>query len=193
MDREPLQIRSYRVCFDLERRIYRLEQWRLPVAWGVPLRGVAYAALALIAIVIAGGLPLVGDLLAALPAPVRLLLLPVGIAYALTAAKVDGRPLHTAIGSLVRHLTAPRWIAGLKKCEAPGTVVRFGDLTVAPDHTGPRLRRGRIEGPCEVLLRYPGRGRQHRSKMVITQTSGEAMWRGKTISLAAGQELEVRS
>ena len=193
VDREPLQIRSYRVCFDLERRIYRLEQWRLPVAWGIPLRGVAYAALALIAILIAGGLPLVGSLLGALPAPVRLLLLPVGVAYALTAAKVDGRPLHTAIGSLVRHLTAPRWIAAFKRCEAPGTVVRFGDVTLAPDHSGARLRRGRIAGPCEVLLRYPARGSERRGRITVTQTSSEAMWRGKTISLAAGQGLEVRS
>ncbi len=193
MDREPLQIRSYRVCFDLERRIYRLEQWRLPVAWGVPLRGVGYAVLSLILVLVAAGLPGIGALVGALPAPVRFVIVPVGIAYALTAAKVDGRPLHAAAGSLARHLTAPRWVAGFRRCDPPGTVISLGDLTIAPDHAGPRLRAGRIEGPCRVLLRYPGRGRQRGSKLVITQTSDEAMWRGKTIVLSAGQQLELRS
>jgi len=193
VDREPLQIRSYRVCFDLERRIYRLEQWRLPVAWGVPLRGVGYAAAALIAILVGAGLPVIGGLLGALPAPLRLVIVPVAIAYALTAATIDGRALHSAIGSLARHLTAPRWVAGFRRCEAPGAVVYFGDLTIAPDHTGPRLRRGRIQGPCRLVVRYPARAHQTRSKVVITQTSGEAMWRGKTANLAAGETLEVRS
>jgi len=193
VDREPLQIRSYRVCFDLERRIYRLEQWRLPVAWGVPLRGVGYAAVALIAILMAAQLPLVGPALGALPAPVRLLIVPVGIAYALTAAKVDGRPLHAAVGSLLRHVFAPRWVSGFARCEAPGTVVWLGDLTVAPDHTGPTLRRALIEGPCRVLLRYPARGVRRRGRVTVTQTSSEAMWRGKTLELDADQTLQVRS
>lgn len=193
MDREPLQIRSYRVCFDLERRIYRLEQWRLPVAWGVPLRGVAYAALALIAVLFATSLPLAGPALGALPAPLRLLIIPVGIAYALTAAKVDGRPIHAAAGSLVRHLTAPKWTAAFAPCEPVGAVVRLGVVTIAPDHAGPRLRHGRIAGPCELLLRYPASGRVRRSRVVITQTSAEPMWRGKTVSLNAGGELELRS
>jgi hypothetical protein len=193
VDREPLQIRSYRVCFDLEKRIYRLEQWRLPVAWGIPLRGVGYAALVLVAILIAAGLPLIGPALGALPAPVRLLIVPVGVAYALTAATVDGRPLHAAAGSLARHALAPTWVSGFECCHAPGSVVRLGDLTIAPDHSGPVLRHGRIEGPCRVLLRYPARGSQRRGRITVTQTSSEAMWRGKTLALNAGQTLELRS
>ena len=192
-DREALQIRSYRVCFDLEKRIYRLEQWRLPVAWGIPLRGVGYAALAFVAILIAAGLPLIGPALDALPAPVRLLILPVGIAYALTTAKIDGRPLHAGAGSLARHALAPTWVSGFERCAAPGSVVRLGDLTIAPDHTGPALRRARIDGPCRVLLRYPARGSQRRFRITVTQTSPEAMWRGKTLALDADQTLELRS
>ena len=41
MEREARPIRSYRVCFSLERRIYKIDRWRLPVPWGVPLRTTA--------------------------------------------------------------------------------------------------------------------------------------------------------
>jgi hypothetical protein len=47
-DREP--IRSYQRIFRPERRIYQVEGHRLPVPGGVPLRWLAYAAAALVAI-----------------------------------------------------------------------------------------------------------------------------------------------
>jgi len=194
MDDDQLQIRSYRVCFELERRIYRLEQWRLPVAWGVPLRGVGYAAAALLAILLAGGLPLLGGLVHALPPPVRYLMLPLAIAYGLTALRVDGRPAHAAAGALGRHLLAPRWVCGFAACAPVGTIARLGDVTVAPDHTGSRLRRGRLTGPCQVLLRYPcaGQLRRRGRRIVVCQTSDQALYRGKTVALGDGQVLEVR-
>ncbi|HEY3552106.1 MAG TPA: hypothetical protein VGK66_00315, partial [Solirubrobacterales bacterium] len=46
--REP--IRSYQRIFRPERRIYQLEGKRLPVPGGVPLRWLAYATLALLAV-----------------------------------------------------------------------------------------------------------------------------------------------
>ncbi len=194
-DHDQLQIRSYRVCFQLERRIYRLEQWRLPVAWGVPLRGVAYAAAALLAILLAAGVPVVGAAIATLPAPVRFLILPLGIAYGLTALRVDGRPAHAAVGAVVRHALAPGWVSGFAACASVGTVARLGDLTIAHDHTASHLRRARVIGPCRVLLRYPGRVgvRRRGARLVVAQTSDRAMQRGKTITLGEGQTLELRS
>jgi len=47
-EREP--IRSYQRIFRPERRIYQVEGHRLPVPGGVPLRWLAYAAAALVAI-----------------------------------------------------------------------------------------------------------------------------------------------
>jgi len=101
--------------------------------------------------------------------------------------------LHAAAGSLARHRTAPKWIAAFRPCEPVGAVVRLGAVTIAPDHTGSRLRHGRIAGPCRVLLRYPGKGRVRRNRITVTQTSTAPMWRGRTVSLDAGQTLEVRS
>ena len=193
MDREALQIRSYRVCFELERRIYRIDRWRLPVSWGVPLRGVGYFVAALGLLLFARNLPVVGALLAPFPTPVKFCLLPIGIAYGLCAIRVDGRPAHSALLSVLRFHLGPRHVAGFARCQAPGTVVRFGELALAPDERGARLRRALVRGPARVLLRYPGAGREQRRKLVIEQTSGRPMWRGKTVALEPGQVLEVRS
>jgi hypothetical protein len=192
VDREALQIRSYRVIFDLERRIYRVDRWRLPVSWGVPLRSLGYGAAALLAVLLAHQLPLLGDAIRALPAPVRLLFVPGGIAYALTAVRVDGRPAHTGALALARHWLGPRWVAAFESCgEHPGSVFRFDDLTLSPDEGGPRLRRARVAGPATVLLRYPGRGRVKGRRLWLEQASERAMYRGKVVRLQEGQRLEL--
>lgn len=193
MERDSITIRSYRVCFSLERRIYRFERWRIPVPWGLPLRGLGYAVAAFVAILVCGRLPVLEALLGTLPDPVRYLLLPVGISYLLTQVKVEGRPAHVAAIAWLRFATSPRWTAGWRPIPAPGSVAYIGDVTFAPDERSPRLRRGRVAGPARVLLRYPGRGRRCARRMVIEQSSEVPMWRGKEVGIPAGGELEVRS
>jgi hypothetical protein len=92
-----LPIHSFRVVFELERRIHKIDRWRLPVPYGVPLRGLAYWAVALVATIGFTRLPLVGSAVEVLPAPVRFVVLPVGVAYLLARVEVDGRPAHRAI------------------------------------------------------------------------------------------------
>ena len=46
---DSLIIRSYRRVFEVDRRIYRVDRWALPVPGGVPLRGVGYFAAAVAA------------------------------------------------------------------------------------------------------------------------------------------------
>ena len=41
---ERVVIRSYRRVFEVDRRIYRVDRWALPVPGGVPLRAVGYFA-----------------------------------------------------------------------------------------------------------------------------------------------------
>src|SRR5215213_10110090 len=48
--------------FVVDRRIYRVDRWALPVPGGVPLRGVAYFAAALVGVVVFGGMPGIGGL-----------------------------------------------------------------------------------------------------------------------------------
>jgi hypothetical protein len=49
---DSLTIRSYRRVFEVDRRIYRVDRWALPVPGGVPLRGMGYFAAA-VALVVA--------------------------------------------------------------------------------------------------------------------------------------------
>ena len=106
--RETLQIRSFRVVFSLERRLFKVDRFRLPFAYGVPLRAIAYAAAALAAVAVAAQLPLVGTLLALVPPPVRFVAVPFAVAAVLTRVRVDGLPAHRAAGLWLAHHATPR-------------------------------------------------------------------------------------
>lgn len=190
-----MTIRSYRVCFRLERRIYKLDRWRLPLPWGVPLRGLGYAAAALVAVLVVSGVPLIGSLLGELHPAIRLLGIPALVAYGLCAVEPDGRAAHVALLAWARWRTGPRTVAGIRRCPAPGSVVRVGDVTIAPDEQTHRYRPARIAGPCRVLLRYPGRAEQPRhapKRLVVTQTATIPSTRGSTLTVPEGRELWLR-
>src|SRR5215213_3634989 len=89
--RKGITIRSYRVVFRLERRLHKVDRWRIPVPYGLQLRGVAYFAAVLAAVVLVGRLPAAGELLAVLPAPLRFVVGPIAVAFALTRLSPDGR------------------------------------------------------------------------------------------------------
>lgn len=187
-----MHLHSYRGCFELERRLYRIDRWRLPVSWGVPLNGVGYAAAALVAVLIAAKLPLLGALLGSVPAPVRMLILPVGVAYALCQVRVDGRSAHGALGALARHRLGARRIVGYKR-RSEASLARYADIAFAPDESGSRLRRARLHGPAEVVLAYPARGWSSRGGLVVEQTSQRPLADAQSLSLTDGQRLEIRA
>src|SRR5215218_9238566 len=87
-------IRSYRRVFEVDRRIYRVDRWALPVPGGVPLRAVGYLAATVLAVVILDGLPVIGEGLAMLSPPLRYVMLPFAIAVLGTQAAPDGRTAH---------------------------------------------------------------------------------------------------
>src|SRR3954447_26503353 len=68
---ERLVIRSYRRVFEVDRRIYRVDRWALPVPGGVPLRGLGYFIATLLLVVVGGRLPGLATLLELLSAPLR--------------------------------------------------------------------------------------------------------------------------
>ena len=41
-EESDIQLRSFRVCFQLERRLHRIDRFRLPFPYGLPLRGLGY-------------------------------------------------------------------------------------------------------------------------------------------------------
>src|SRR3954451_9679817 len=92
MSEHEIPIRSFGVVFDLERRIHKIDRFRVPLPYGLPLRSLGYAILALSIVLVASGVPLIGKPIVGIPAPLRLVGLPVAAAYALTGLHIDGRP-----------------------------------------------------------------------------------------------------
>ncbi len=150
------EIRSYRSVFELERRIYRIDRVRLNPG-GVPVRGVLYGLAILLALALAARIPLLGELLRALPWYVRELILPALSAGLLTLIAVDGRAFHLAVAALLRYALGPRHLSGLRACAAPAGRWRPEDLLVLPDGSDERLRRLRYTGPGAV--RRPASGK----------------------------------
>jgi len=194
-DADGITIRSFRVVFELERRIHKVDRWRIPVPYGVPLRGIAYWAAALLATIAIGRMPLAGELAGVLPAPIRFVIVPVAAAYALARLQVDGRPAHTVLAAWARFRLSPRRVAGLRAVPRVGTVVRLGDVCVLPDERGAQYRRVVVEGPATVLLRYPSRGwvraGGRRPALHVRQLPGPALFVGKRVRLEAAQRMVV--
>src|SRR3954451_20587514 len=94
---EPLTLRWYRLAFQLERRLHRIDRFRIPVPYGIPLAGLGYGAAAAVTVLAASSLPLVGASLSLLPWPLRLPLLPAAAAHALCRTWADGRPAYEAL------------------------------------------------------------------------------------------------
>src|SRR3954469_11728457 len=94
MSEHEIPIRSFGVVFDLERRIHKIDRFRVPLPYGLPLRSLGYAIVALAIVLVASAVPLIGPPIAGIPAPLRLVGLPIVAAYALTGVQIDGRPPH---------------------------------------------------------------------------------------------------
>lgn len=147
-----MQIRSYKAVFQLERRIYRIDGLALNPA-GVPLRGIAYFAVLVVGALLASRFPLLGQLAGIVPWYVRGLFGPAALAAALTAVRLDGRPCHIAMRTLVGYWLGPRWLVGLRRCRRLESCLRPGALVVLADGSEARLRRMRYLGPGAVLVR----------------------------------------
>jgi hypothetical protein len=164
-----VEIRSYRRVFALERRIYRIDRLRLNPS-GLPVRGVVYFLVLLVAVVVLARVPLVGIATGLLPWYLRYLALPGASATLLTIISVDGRPFHLAAHSLLRHLMGPRVAIVGSEAGGPGWAARPRVQTGAgadfvprqrwypepiamlPDGTDAKMRRLRYTGPGAVLV-----------------------------------------
>jgi hypothetical protein len=187
-----LAIRSYRMCFSLERRIHRIDRWRIPVPFGVPLRGIGYAAVLLVGMLVLGSLPVLGSAIAAINPVLRLAVVPCCGGYLLYQWEIDGRPAHIALFSIARLHLRPRRITAFRPIPAIDTAVRLGDVTLAPDESTARLRRGTVRGPGTVLLRHPFRSRASGSTLRVYQEPGAPRWRGREVTLRVGQRMVTR-
>ncbi len=188
---DTITLRSFRVAFDLERRLFKIDRWRLPVPHGVPLRSLAYGAATLVGVALASALPLAGAALTLLPAPLRLVVLPGASAYALTRLRLDGRPAHRAALALLRWAATPRRIAAFRRCPQ-SSPARFAAVPFLPDESSASYRPATIRGPARVLVRYPASATRRSRTLRLRQTSRRPLARGKEITLQAGQRAVFR-
>jgi hypothetical protein len=189
VDDRRVRLRSYRLAFELERRIHRIDSFRIPLPYGLPLAALGWGAATLVAVLIASSLPAIGALLGLVPMPVRLLFIPGAAAHLLCRATADGRPVHEALLARAAFATRPKKRLGLD----PLAPFELSDaaLPCAPDERGDTYRAGTIAGPALLALRLPARvvieGRSAR----LVPAERRAMLSAQEVCLREGQRLVV--
>jgi hypothetical protein len=197
-----MEIRSYRAVFDLERRIYRIDQLRLNPT-GIPVRGIVYFLALLAAILLCASVSPLSGLRGALPWYLLYLALPGTSAALLSVIAIDGRPAHLAAQALLRHRIAPRQSVGLRARRAgagaePGARWRPQEILLLPDGSDARLRRLRYTGPGAALVSVahervespvPFGGRARLTVRELSDRPRPA--RGQVIALAAKARLRT--
>ena len=194
-----VSVRSYRGVLDsVERRFYRIDQWRLPNPEGVSVKAVVYFLCCLVVVALAGHLPLVGAGLDLLTPALRYLGLPIVGAWALSALRIDGRRPHHALVSIARHRLRARTLAGLRPAPQVGTrIAPVAAVQVAAIGDGPRYRRGRVRGPARLVVRYPaelrpGRGSRRRLTVAALGSRSRPLPVGRALRVPEGGEVRFR-
>jgi hypothetical protein len=184
-----LQIRSFRAVFALERRLYKVDRWRLPFPYGVPLASLGYGLACLLAVLVAARLPVIGALVALVPPPVRLVLAPAALGMAAARLRVDARPAHRFAWAWARQRLARRRLRGFAALSA-SRARRMGDIVLAA-HPAGGYRAARVRGPARVLLRYPARARDRGGRLDVYPLAGPPLDRARSVTIAAGAQLRV--
>lgn len=185
-----MDIQSFRLVFNLERRLHRIDRWRLPFPGGIPITAIGHATTALIVVIALRQLPITGQLISALPAPLAYVIAPAAIAAALTRLTIDGRPAHRHLtAQTLTHLNAARTTAS--RTAPTGQLHIHDDTLLAASPTAPDYPACTITGPATVRLTQPARANPRGQTLHITPTSGPPLTRGKTIRLRPGQTLKI--
>jgi hypothetical protein len=186
-----IDVRGYHNCFRIERRIQKIDRWRIPIPYGVPLRALGYAAIALTAILVLGSLPLIDQLLGMFGPWFRYALLPIGTAWGMYRWKIDGRSSPASAFAWLRWRLGRQRISACRDATQTGPVT-LGDVTLAPDERSSRLRPAVIEGPAKVVFRYPVERKERGRTLTVSQTSAQPQRRGTQVRLHDGQRVVVR-
>jgi hypothetical protein len=188
--RETKTVRSYRLVFRRRWRIFRIGNWRIPLPGGLELRLIGYWLACLTTVSVLGRLPLVGLPIAAMPAALRLLVVPLLAAWALCRWELDGRPPHRALVGLGTWWLRPRVLAGGRRVPAPGAEMSpLWVLVLAPDLETADWPAGRIDGPARVLLRYPTSARRRGRAMILRRRPGAALHKGHVVEVPLGHSV----
>jgi hypothetical protein len=131
--------------------------------------------------------------LRALPWPARHLVVPAVLAAALTTVRIDGRPCHVALRSLIALALGARRVDAWERRTRSAERWRPADLVMIPDGSESGLRRARFHGPGAVVVGVGHELRQRRGRRVTLRAKGqgEPLAR-KVLVLADGGRLDIR-
>ena len=184
-------LRSYRLAFELERRIHRIDRYRIPLPYGLPLVAAGYGLATAVLVVVLSGAPVVGVVLGMLPWPIRLLFIPGLVAHLLCRPTGDGRPAHEAVAARAAAALAPgRQVAFSRAPRAPRE--GFGPVVVVTDERGAQYRAAKVTGPGSVLLRRPLRGTFRRRALHVEQLDGPPLTEPQVVHLRADEQLVLQ-
>lgn len=195
---DKLLVRSYRRVFRLDRRIYRVDRFAIPVPGGVPLAGLLWFLGALLTVLLARQLPVLGGLLAALSPPLRYLILPAAIAVLATQLAPDGRSAPSfALSWLGQRLRPHRRSVGRPVPRELERSLDAATIRARPDQHSPELRRARVRGPAHVSFRDGVTVARKRRKTSLARPAActRRRRRGQLVrelELRAGERLEIR-
>ena len=127
--------------------------------------------------------------------PLRLVVLPAGVATLATQATPDGRRADRfALSWLAIRLAPRRRSLGRALPAAGRRHLLGGEVWVAPDERSSRLRRARVRGPALVFFSVPVALRRiglRKRRLQAQAKSGDAPANAR-VSLSGGEVLEVR-
>jgi len=208
VEQQNLQLRGYRRVFHFERRLFHFHTWRIPYPHGVPIRGIGYFVVLEFVFLCAARLPALGAVVALLGPVAAHLAMPLAGAFVLMQVRIDGRPPHHVLASLVRFYLQPRCLAGLEPSPDVGSeVLPLEEATIAYDAREAFVVRGRVRGPAKVTFRYPSVGRvegvpfwirdpqrrrvRARRYRIRRRPASRPMRQGKVITVPRGREVVI--
>ncbi|UTI66137.1 TcpE family conjugal transfer membrane protein [Paraconexibacter antarcticus] len=189
MEDDRLRLRSYRLAFELERRIHRIDTFQIPLPYGLPLTALGWGTGVLVLMVLASGLPGVGAVLAGLPWPLRLIFVPGLAAHLLCREGSDGRPIHECLLARVAFLARRHHRVGLRAlCRAAPPAVA---VPCVPDERTDVYRAGVVRGPAAVALRQPARVELGHTAARLAPLGDQPLPVPQELRLREGQRLVV--
>ncbi len=198
-DRRVL-IRSYALVFRMQRKLFKIDRWRLPLPGGLEIRAIVYAIVVLLADLVLSRLVLIGPLTNKLPAPLHWAIFPGLLVFGLIKLEVEGRPPHRVVGSLLGWWVRPKYFIGLRHAARPGIRVPIQTLFLAPDWRSSHYRPAEIHGPTTVVCRYPAdahlkldrHGEPKGNVMYLTDPRYDRLaLEGNAIEIPAGRRLQI--
>jgi hypothetical protein len=137
--------------------------------------------------VILGALPATGELIGAISAPLRFVVLPLAIAALGSQVAPDGRAAHRFAADWARFRLRSRRRCGERTVPLEDEPIAWhGELGVSWDEHASRLAHGRVTGPARITFAVPVELRG-----LVARPAADGP-RGDAVVLCPGERLEVR-